>query len=43
MDAGNAKLQGLTEQLHLVGNQYNIALVSKPRFYTIFLKLIGAV
>lgn len=28
--AGNAKLAGLVDQLHLVGNQYNIALVSVP-------------
>ncbi|KAJ3848506.1 major facilitator superfamily domain-containing protein [Lentinula lateritia] len=27
MDRGNAKLQGLTTQLNLTGNQYNIALV----------------
>ncbi|KIM57697.1 hypothetical protein SCLCIDRAFT_129929 [Scleroderma citrinum Foug A] len=27
MDRGNAKLDGLTTQLHLTGNQYNIALV----------------
>ncbi|KAG5636839.1 hypothetical protein H0H81_006632 [Sphagnurus paluster] len=27
IDRGNAKLQGLTTQLHLTGNQYNIALV----------------
>ncbi|KDQ51627.1 hypothetical protein JAAARDRAFT_139858 [Jaapia argillacea MUCL 33604] len=27
---GNAKLQGLTTQLHLEGNMYNIALVSAP-------------
>ena len=26
--AGNAKLQGLTTQLHLTGDKYNIALVS---------------
>ena len=26
--AGNAKLQGLTTQLDLTGNKYNIALVS---------------
>ncbi|TFK52770.1 MFS general substrate transporter [Heliocybe sulcata] len=26
LDRGNAKLQGLVSQLHLVGNQYNIAL-----------------
>ncbi|KAA1475242.1 MFS general substrate transporter, partial [Dentipellis sp. KUC8613] len=29
LDRGNAKLQGLTSQLHLVGNQYNIALVRR--------------
>lgn len=27
MIQGNAKLQGLTEQLHLTGNRYNVALV----------------
>lgn len=25
--SGNAKLQGLTTQLHLTGHEYNIALV----------------
>ena len=30
---GNAKLQGLTTQLGLVGNQYNIALVSVSSQY----------
>ncbi|TFK52784.1 MFS general substrate transporter [Heliocybe sulcata] len=27
---GNAKLQGLTSQLHLVGDEYNIALINVP-------------
>ena len=30
---GNAKLQGLTTQLGLIGNQYNIALVSMSSQY----------
>ncbi|KAI6143730.1 MFS general substrate transporter [Pisolithus tinctorius] len=29
MDRGNAKLEGLTTQLHLTGSRYNVALVSR--------------
>ena len=32
-DPGNARLQGLERQLHLTGNQYNIALVSTGSTY----------
>ncbi|KAG6329370.1 hypothetical protein ID866_9720 [Astraeus odoratus] len=28
MDRGNAKLEGLTTQLHLTGDRFNVALVS---------------
>ncbi|KZV88429.1 MFS general substrate transporter [Exidia glandulosa HHB12029] len=30
MDRGNAKIQGLVDQLHLTGNRYNIALKFRP-------------
>ncbi|KAF8055359.1 MFS general substrate transporter [Lyophyllum atratum] len=36
IDRGNARLQGLTNQLHLTGNQYNIALTMYFIPYCIF-------
>jgi hypothetical protein len=36
---GNAKIAGLTDQLHMTGNQYNLMLVRHSPEHRLFLSL----